>query len=230
MLQKKPMIQLHNFSKIRIINKNVQKSQNIDLNDSIQKNFSIIITKKYKTFDDINKIKHFWRIIRKSIIGYLFHIANQKTFENRYSNLELLMQKNFKEINLTDEDYFVVKKLSFGSSFYTQLIYYIKSEQLIVQKLPLLSANDNQKLFERERKNYLNINYTFLPRYFGRADYNDQKGLLIEYINGRSLENIADLKLSFRIKIKILFEVLMSLCYLHEKGFIYRDLKPSNVF
>lgn len=53
--------------------------------------------------------------------------------------------------------------------------------------------------------------------------------MIVQFINGKTLDNIDQLELSFKQKITIIFELIMIVNYLHKNGFIYRDLKPNNI-
>ena len=48
-------------------------------------------------------------------------------------------------------------------------------------------------------------------------------------MNGRTLNKISDIHLTKDEKITILFELMITLEFLHRNHFIYRDLKPNNV-
>lgn len=53
--------------------------------------------------------------------------------------------------------------------------------------------------------------------------------ILMEYIDGRSLEDFLAEKPSLRIRKKVFQELLDAVGYLHNRGIIHNDLKPSNI-
>ncbi len=59
----------------------------------------------------------------------------------------------------------------------------------------------------------------------------EQPSLVMEYIEGKSLSEVLDLRgpLPVDDAIKIMTQVLMAVGYAHKQGVIHRDLKPSNV-
>ena len=59
----------------------------------------------------------------------------------------------------------------------------------------------------------------------------EQPSLVMEYIEGKSLSEVLDLRDSLPVDdaIKIMTQVLSAVDYAHDQGVIHRDLKPSNV-
>ena len=85
-----------------------------------------------------------------------------------------------------------------------------------------------KKLFEREKRNYEIIHHPLIPKFYGIGKINKEVCLFIEYIKGRSLYEIKEMKLNKEEKIIIIYELLKVIEYLHQNEFIYRDLKPDN--
>ena len=52
---------------------------------------------------------------------------------------------------------------------------------------------------------------------------------VIEYINCMLLSDIKQMHLNFSEKITIIFEIAMIFFHLHDKGYVYHDLKPNNI-
>lgn len=84
-------------------------------------------------------------------------------------------------------------------------------------------------LNERERANYLSVLYPYIVPYFGYIELKEKKLILLEYVEGQTLLDYVLTKLSTRDKYSIIFEMLLTIRYLHSKEFIYRDLKLNNI-
>ena len=65
-----------------------------------------------------------------------------------------------------------------------------------------------------------------MPRFYGEPD---NKSFVIEYIDGRTLDNNKILHIQPFEKIIIIMEIMLTIQYFHSKKYIYRDLKPNNV-
>lgn len=88
--------------------------------------------------------------------------------------------------------------------------------------------NESTELFNREKNFYLKIRHPLLSNYYGSITINSMNALIIDYINGESLNSIKKLHLDFNHKIKIIFQILIIVEFIHQNKLIYRDLKPNN--
>lgn len=137
-----------------------------------------------------------------------------------FSHKKTLIPRTF------DEDEFIeLRKCGIGSSFAVTLFYHISKEELVVIKRPNTLTSEIQKLVQREIINYSKLKYPLIPKYYGTQN-ND---LVIEFLNGRTLSNIKNLNLTVNEKITIIFEIMVTIGFIHQNHFIYRDLKPNNI-
>ena len=152
----------------------------------------------------------------------------------------LYIDKGNKKLNVGNQlsDFEIEKKLGqghFGS------VCLVKSK--ITNKLYALKQirgeifNDNQrKEVEREIKLLEDLNHPHIIKYFTSFRENGNFYIVTEYINGGSLENLADKVhkegklLTEKIIWDFLIQTLSGLVYLHEnKKIIHRDIKPDNL-
>lgn len=115
----------------------------------------------------------------------------KKSYQNSIINhIEKPIKRTENQQERTDilySDCIKLRNLGSGSGGYVELIYYIPEEKLFALKNPNC---DEIELIERERQNYLDIYYPFITNYYGYIEKNGSKRLLIEYIDGKTLDKI----------------------------------------
>ncbi|KAK8867178.1 hypothetical protein M9Y10_010154 [Tritrichomonas musculus] len=175
----------------------------------------------YQNFGVSRKI---WNVISSIIAGFLIKQSYYKVNKNRIKD-STLKQHNLSYIN--ENDYIELRTIGTGSSSAVSLAYHIEKEELIAIKRPYILDPENEKLHKRELLNYSKMNHPFVPKLYGETV--NEKYLVVEYINGRILNDIKRLNLTINEKITIIFELMIAVEYLHRNHFILRDLKPNNV-
>jgi len=85
--------------------------------------------------------------------------------------------------------------------------------------------------FKREAKNQAKMNHPNIVQVFGFVEDADIMGIVMEYVEGESLEQLVERKgrLDLEESLYLIKQVLAGVSYAHNKGFIHRDIKPSNV-
>ena len=82
--------------------------------------------------------------------------------------------------------------------------------------------------FKREAKNQAKLTHPNIVAVYGFIEYSDLLGIVMEYVEGESLEKVIERQGRFNLYdvIYILKQILLGLGYAHSKGFIHRDIKP----
>lgn len=186
------------------------------IND-IYHNSNIIITKK--EFCDTKLIKN---SITKSIIKKCFirtqnHNPNfnaidtqVKYHRNDFINIQQLNEYAFLYMNIND-----------------QYIYFIKQFDTY--------SDIRKKRFNQEKKFYEKINnqIQYISKYYGTfVDENNINYIIIEYINGQSLQKFLrnnGTNINYFDRIKLILQIMIAIEYIHLKGFKLRDLKHENI-
>lgn len=127
---------------------------------------------------------YFWKLIQRSVFGYLI----KKSYINH--NIDRVLNNNmfFKEIEekqIYKKDYIELENVGQGTSSLVRMIFLIETQQLYVMKIIF-----NDDLFNREHQNYFKIHHPFLVRYFGFTQKESKQCLIMEYIQGISLDSI----------------------------------------
>ncbi len=85
--------------------------------------------------------------------------------------------------------------------------------------------------FKREAKNQAKLSHPNIVTVYGFIEYSNLLGIVMEYVEGESLEKVIDRQGRFNLYdvIYILKQLLLGIGYAHSKGFVHRDIKPSNI-
>ena len=132
------------------------------------------------------------------------------------------------------DNYRIEAVLGTGGMGIVYKAYDIKLERFVAIKMlnsHLFQREESITRFKREAKNQAQLSHPNIVTVYGFIEYSNFLGIVMEYVEGESLENII-----FRMKslhswdaIYIIKQVLVAMGYAHSKGFIHRDIKPSNI-
>ena len=139
-----------------------------------------------------------------------------------------------------DNKYRVIKLLGKSSMGNVYLVETMEnSKKLVAKELIFYSKTDlavetAREVFFAEAKFMEQFNHDGLPKMYGTFSENDKEYLVMDYIEGNSLEKIIKHKgiIEKEKAIKWTLELTDIMSYLHNsfsKPIIHRDLKPSNI-
>lgn len=170
-------------------------------------------------------IKEFLSFISSCISGYLIKQSYSKLNKNRFNDIHWRIKKS-PTLEIWDKKkYIEIRTLGIGSLFIVILIYHIEKEEFFALKKPNAKSEEFTKLIERELHNYSKIYHPFLPKFYGKVSESNYE--IIEFINGQNLSLIKSIDIDDAIK--IFFELIVVVKYLHENNFVLRDLNPKNI-
>jgi hypothetical protein len=96
---------------------------------------------------------------------------------------------------------------------------------------PVAAGTGERDLLVREAQTLASLDHPGLPRVYDVDFWDDRPFLVLELLEGRTLDQIAhDHPLTPRRAARIVAQVGRTLAYLHKEGVVHRDVKPSNIF
>lgn len=95
----------------------------------------------------------------------------------------------------------------------------------------LIQNEETAERFRREARALASVLHQNIAHVYDYVEKPGQAFILMEYIEGKDLSAIIDKTESIdpEIAAAILLEVAKGLAYIHERGLIHRDVKPSNI-
>ena len=98
--------------------------------------------------------------------------------------------------------------------------------------LQLASREEFRKRFIAEAKTMAKLNHTNITTLYNVIEHNDQVLLIMELVEGETLENIIEKNSSVSLSqsLFIFLQVLSAVSHAHEMGIVHRDIKPANIF
>ncbi len=132
------------------------------------------------------------------------------------------------------ENYKIISVLGEGGMGIVYKAFDLKLERFVAIKILNAQALLNPQFvarFKREARNQAKLNHPNIVPVFGFAEANKTLGIVMEYVEGETLENIIERngKLQLLDALNVLKQILAGAEFAHSKGFVHRDLKPSNI-
>ena len=201
-----------------------EKEENIfkqEINNFI-KNSNII-------FNNVNQ-SNYWKPIFRCIFGFLIQKARLNSKSDRIINFLSFFSNEVQEEMFTEEELIELRLIGYGRSSHVLLYYSLIKEKVFAIKIIIIKKEEEtKKIFERERRNYMNIHHPLFLKYFGTTKIGSfQYCLVLEYIEGKTMDKIDFKYLSREAEIKMIFQMMLIIEYLHYNEYVYRDLKPDN--
>lgn len=132
------------------------------------------------------------------------------------------------------DNFRVVSVLGKGGMGIVYKAYDTRLDRYVAIKLLSSSVIDKERFverFKREAKNQAKLTHPNIVGVYGFIEYSNLLGIVMEYVEGESLEKVIDRQGRFNLQdvIYILKHLLQGIGYAHQRGFIHRDIKPSNI-
>ncbi len=133
------------------------------------------------------------------------------------------------------DNYKIVSVLGRGGMGIVYKAYDIKLDRYIAIKMLNSAAGSDQQRFierfKREAKNQAKLSHPNIVAVYGFIEYSNLLGIVMEYVEGESLEKVIERQGRFNLYdvIYIIKQLLLGIGYAHSKGFVHRDIKPSNI-
>lgn len=166
----------------------------------------------------------FWKAAVGCVTGFLIKKSHSNSRRKKENSKEA-----FNEEIYSKNDFILLREIGRGGFATVYLVYHIEKEEIFALKSPFNSDCESIELIERERSNYLNIRFPFIVKYFGYIEQGNIKCLLLEFVKGKTLKNYDSNQLSYREKCNAIFELILTVQYIHSFGYICRDMHLENI-
>lgn len=132
------------------------------------------------------------------------------------------------------DNYKIVSTLGKGGMGIVYKGYDTKLDREVAIKLMSSKMFENERnieRFKREAKNQAKLLHQNIVTVYGFIEYSDLLGIVMEYVEGESLEKVIDRQKKFSLfdAVYIMRQIFSGLALAHNKGFVHRDIKPSNI-
>lgn len=212
-----------------------EKSEIYFLNSSIKQGSlseeERIFNNEIHKFSQILNIKNkqlldFWPKIVNCLSAFLIKKAyreiNKKSFNKEYPDIH----DNQEIIDSSANHFIQMREIGRGSTAIVYLVYHVEKEKLFALKMPF---DNTSYLNDRERSNLVKMKYPFIPKYYGYVEIEGIKCILLDFINGKTLKNYDLKNLNEIERYDIIFEIMLTIHYIHSKSLIIRDLNLNNI-
>lgn len=93
-----------------------------------------------------------------------------------------------------------------------------------------IGSQASAALLRREYQILSELDHPFIIRTWGlRNDPQIGECIILDYVDGMSLDKFLELKPTHKVRLRIINELLDAVAYLHAKQIVHKDLKPSNI-
>jgi serine/threonine-protein kinase len=131
--------------------------------------------------------------------------------------------------------YAILDLLGRGGMGAVYLAEHLGLHRKVAIKVLITNKDDDQKLaieaFQREARAVAALDHPNIVRIFDVSSHNDTPFLVMEYVEGDSLQQMIerDGSIPYPAATEYIGQVAAGLQHAHERGFVHRDIKPANL-
>ncbi|WP_299832845.1 protein kinase [uncultured Metabacillus sp.] len=151
-----------------------------------------------------------------------------------YSKLIELCETPFKAADRIGGKYTIIDMLGKGSYGFTYLVKDDLGSTYVLKQLRRYKTLEaaGREAFRREANILMNLNHSAFPAFSEQFEENQKQFIVMEYKKGKTFEELIFQENRFYSEsaaLKELYEILKLVKYIHENGYVHRDLRIPNI-
>ena len=200
---------------------------------TVQNVYGLLLRSKLLSIDQAKGLYSRWQAEAKDGATNLGRFASWMV-QNRYlTEYQATLLARGHADNFFLNEYKILDRLGKGRMAGVYLARHQLGQTVAIKVLPPSKAKDPNLLgrFMREARLAVRLKHPNIVRTFQMGQFNDLYYLVMEYLEGDTLEDMLAKRPKFlpAEAVRLVHQALMGLQHIHAQGLVHRDIKPANI-